>query len=154
MGRFDPADVDIRRVGIAPKHLLELKLSLVLLLMVHRMLLQDLGGLKLRLDQVLLEALSEAIPGFGDLLDLSQLLLIAIENRQRLRVIEKLEVDLLDLFLDFTLRSFVATLGVVGVFFGLGLLQAQLARTRNVLRDAEACVIEVAALITREWLRT
>ncbi len=105
-------------------------------------------------DQVLLQTLSQAIPGFYDLLDLLQLLLIAIENRQRLCVIEKLEVDLLDLFLDRTLRSFVATPGVVGVFFGLGFLQAKLAGTRDVLRDTEAGVIKVAALVTREWLRT
>ena len=154
MRRFDLADFDIRRVGIAPEDLLELELFLVLLLMVHRVLLQDLGGLELRLDQVLLQTLSQAIPGFCDLLDLLQLLLIAIENRQRLRVIEQLEVDLLDLFLDLTLRGFIAMPGVLGVFFGLGFLQAKLAGTRDVLRDAEAGVIEVAALITREWLRT
>src|ERR1039458_7501255 len=154
MGRFHPADVDIRRVGIAPEHLLELELCLVLLLMVHRLLLQNLGGLKLRLDQVLLQTLSQAIPGFYDLLDLSELLLIAIENRHRLRVIEQLEVELLDLFLDRTLRSFIAVLGVVGVFFGLGFLQTKLARTRDVLRDTEAGVIKVAALVTREGLRT
>ena len=154
MGRFDPADVDIRRVGIAPERLLELELCLVFLLMVHRVLLQDLGGLKLRLDQVLLQTLSQAIPGFCDLLDLSQLLLILIENRQRLGVIEKLEVDLLDLFLDRTLRSFIATPGVVGVFFRLGFLQAKLAGTRDVLGDTEAGVIKVAALITGERLRT
>ena len=78
---------------------------LVLLLMVHRMLLQDLGGLKLRLDHVLLQTLPHAIPGFRDLLDLPELVLIAIENRQRLRVIEQLEINLFDLFLDCTLRA-------------------------------------------------
>src|ERR1019366_5259473 len=135
--------------GIAPEHLLELELCLVLLLMVHRLLLKDLGGLKLRLDQILLQTLSQAISGFNDLLDLSQLLLIAIENRQRLRVIEKLEVELLDLFLDRTLRSFVAVLGVLGVFFGLGFIQAELAWTRDILRDTEASVIKVAALVAR-----
>ena len=122
--------------------------------MVHRVLLQDLGGLKLRLDQVLLQTLPHAISGFGDLLDLLELVLIAIENRQRLRVIEQLEVDLLDLFLDLALRSFVAMLGEFGVLFRLGLLQAELAGTRNILRDAEASVVEVAALIAGERLRT
>src|SRR5580698_4018495 len=55
--------------------------------MVHRVLLEDLGGRKLRLDQVLLQTLTDATPRFGDLLDLLKLVLIAIENRQCLRVI-------------------------------------------------------------------
>ncbi len=147
MRRIDLADFDIARVGIAPEELLEFELFLILLLMVHRVLLQDFGGLKLRLDQVLLQALTHAIPRFGDLLDLLELVLIAIENHQRLRVIEQLEVDLLDLFLDLALRGFVAMLGELGVLFRLGLLQAEFAGTWNVLRDTEAGVIEVAAFI-------
>src|SRR5260370_12385419 len=122
--------------------------------MVHRMLLQDLSGLKLCLDQVLLETLTHAIPGSGDLLDLFELILIAIENRQGLRVIEQLEVNLLYLFLDFTLRGFIAMLGELSVFFRLRPLQTELAGTGDVLRDAEAGVIKVAAFISREWLRT
>src|SRR5271156_2385058 len=99
--------------------------------MVHRVLLQDLGGLKLRLDQILLETLPHAIPGFSDLLDLLEFVLIASENRQRLRVIEQLEIDLPDLFLDLALHSFVAMLSELGVLFRLGPLQAELAGTRN-----------------------
>src|SRR5580700_6037299 len=106
--------------------------------MVHRMLLQDLGGLKLRLDNVLLKTLTHAIPGFRDLLNLPELVLIAIENRQRLGVIEQLEINLFDLLFDLTLRRFVTMLRVVGVPFRFGLLQAELAGTRDVLRDAEA----------------
>ena len=59
----------------------------------HRVFLQDFGGLKLRLDEVLLQTLPHAIFGFGDLLDLLELVLIAVENRQRLPVIEQLEVE-------------------------------------------------------------
>src|SRR5271154_1528453 len=105
--------------------------------MVHRVLLQELGSLKLRLDQVLLQTLPQAIAGFGDLLDLSELILISIEDRQRLRVIEQLVVKLLDLPLDCPPRSFVALLGELGVFFGFGLLKAKLPGPRDVLRDAE-----------------
>ena len=54
MRHFDVADIDIRRIGITPEDLLQLELFLVLFLMVHRMLLQDLGGLELRFDQILL----------------------------------------------------------------------------------------------------
>jgi hypothetical protein len=39
-------------------------------------------------------------------------------------------------------------LAVLGVFFRLGLLQAELAGTRDVLRDTKAGVVEIAALIT------
>jgi hypothetical protein len=147
MRHFDVADVDVPRVGIAPEELLELDLLLILLLMVHRVLLQDFGGLELRFDQVLLQTLPHAIPGFGDPLDLLELVLIAIENRQRLRVIEQLEVDLLDLFLDRAPRCFVAMLGVIGVPFRFRFLLTELAGTRNVLRDAESGVIEIAVLI-------
>jgi hypothetical protein len=90
--------------------------------MVHRVLLQDFGGLKLRLDQVLLQTLTHAISGFGDLLDLLEFILIAIENRQRLSMIEQLEVYFLDLFLDLPLRGFVSMLAVFEVSFRLGLL--------------------------------
>src|SRR5258708_13557301 len=122
--------------------------------MVHRMLLQNLSGLKLGLDQVLLQTLTQAIPGCGDLLDLLELVLIAIENRQSLRMIEQLEVNFLDPLLDFTLRGFIAMLGELSVFFRLRPLQTELAGTGDVLRDAEAGVIKVAAFISREWLRT
>ena len=120
----------------------------------HRMLLQDLGCLKLRLDHVLLQTLPHAIPGFRNLLNLPQLVLIAIENRQRLRVIEQLEINLFDLFFDCTLRRFVTMPGVVGVSFRLGLLRAELAGTRDVLRDAEAGVIKIAAFVAGKRLRT
>src|SRR5579863_7542916 len=153
MRRCDVADFDILRVRIAPEHLLERELSLVFLLMMCRVLLLELGGLKLRLDQVLLQTLTYAIAGFGDLLDLLKLVLIAIENLQCFRVIEQLEVDLLDLLLDFALRSLVAMPGVVGIFFCFGFLQAEFAGTRDVLRHAKAGVVEVAALITRKRLR-
>src|SRR5882762_6634732 len=122
--------------------------------MVHRVLLQDLGGLELRFDQVLLETLPNPIPGLGNLLDLLKFALMAIENLKRPPVIEQLEVDLLDPFLDITLRDFIAMLCVLGVSFRLGFLQTELARTWNFLRDAKAGVIKVAALITRERLRT
>src|SRR5882757_9752355 len=154
MRHLDLADFDIARVGIAPEQLLELELFLVLLLMVHRVLLQDLSGLELRLDQVLLETLPNPIPGFGNLLYLLKFALIAIENLQRPSVVEQLEVDLLDPFLDIALGDFVTMLGELGVFFRLGFLQTELARTWNFLRDAKAGVIKVAALITRERLRT
>ncbi|HEY1850579.1 MAG TPA: hypothetical protein VGG60_06080 [Candidatus Binataceae bacterium] len=91
--------------------------------MVHRVLLQDFGGLKLRLDQILLQPLPDAVSRFSGLLDLLEFVLIAIENRQRLRMIEQLEVDLLDLFLDLACRRFVAMLGEFGVLFCLGTLQ-------------------------------
>ena len=45
-------------------------------------------------------------------------------------------------------------LGVVCVLFRLGSLQAEIAGTGDVLRNAEAGVIEIAALVAREWLRT
>src|SRR5260370_37690150 len=106
--------------------------------MVHRMLLQDLSGLKLCLDQVLLETLTHAIPGSGDLLDLFELVLIAIENRQRLRVIEQLEVDLLYFLLDFTLSDFIAMLRQLRVFFRLGPRERELPGTGGALRDAQA----------------
>src|SRR5260370_8559615 len=122
--------------------------------MLHRILLQNLGCMMLCLYQVLLEPLSHAIPGSVDLLDLFELILIAIENRQGLRVIEQLEVNLLYLFLDFTLRGFIAMLGELSVFFRLRPLQTELAGTGDILRDAEAGVIKVAAFISREWLRT
>lgn len=118
------------------------------------MLLQEFGGLKLRLDQVLLQALPETVAGLGDLLDLLELILIAIEDRQRLRVIEQFVLELLDLFLDCTPGSFITMLGVLGVLLGFRLLQAELAGPRNILRDAEAGVVEVASLIARKWLRT
>src|SRR5271170_4910623 len=122
--------------------------------MMHRMLLQDLGGLELRLDQVLLQTLPQAISGFRDLLDRLELVLISIENRQRLRVIEQFEVDFLDLFLDITRCGFVTMLGELGVLFCLGLLQREFAGTWNILRDAESGVIKVAAFIARKRLRT
>jgi hypothetical protein len=56
--------------------------------MVHRVLFKDLGGLELRLDQVLLQTFSQAISGFGDLLDPLELGLIAIETLLYLCVIE------------------------------------------------------------------
>src|ERR1700722_19484231 len=118
--------------------------------MVHRVLLQDLGGLELRFDQVLLQTLPHAILRFGDLLDLLELLLIAIENRQRLGVIEQLEIHLFYLFFYFTLRGFVTMLGVLSVSFRRGFLQTEVPGTRDILRDTEAGVVKIAALITRE----
>src|SRR5258708_23994764 len=122
--------------------------------MVHRMLLQDLSGRKLRLDDVLLQTLTYAISGFRDLLNLPQLALIAIENCERLGVIVQLEIDLFDLFLDCTLSSFIAMLGVLGIFFRFGLLQTKLAGTRTGLREAEAGVVKIAAFIAGQRLRT
>ena len=60
----------------------------------------------------------------------------------------------MDLFFDRTPRYFVTMLGVGSVLFRFGFLQAELAGTGDVLRDAEARVIKIAAFVAGERLRT
>src|SRR5580693_6514994 len=118
--------------------------------MMHGDFAKQLRFLELRLEDVLLRSHAGTVAAGGGLFHLLEQLAVLFEDRERFGEIRELEIDTLELSEDGTAHGFDLLLRNIRFAFRNFTLQTQLARIRNVLRDPEAKIGELAVCISSE----
>ena len=132
----------------------ELGFELADLKMMHGDFAKQLRFLQLRLEDVLLRSHAGTVAGVGGLFHLLEQLAVLFEDRECFGEIRELEIRALEFGEDGAAHGLDLLLRNIRVAFRNLALQAQLARIRNVLRDAEAKVGKVAVGVAGKGART
>ena len=123
-------------------------------LVMMRDLAQQLGSFELSFQDILLAAFANPIAPVRDFLDLFKKLAVAVENLQGLLDVSDLKVSFLHLLKNGAPDGFELLPADRGILLGGFALELQLSRIRQVLRDPESDVGEIAVAESGKRSRT